>query len=683
MHPADVLLGHYKEPSYTLDSYGAFHDDNSDPSSSSLAMALNSEPPPTPERDTDEQRVPPVGPAKESVSASDSTPSEPHTAGLYSIESADSLCQEETNRITEDLDPVFDANEYFGQLEKLALDTATRCGISTILSGNDEDCLKILRGCRDALQNLKAAEYCSSFYNLFVEDEQHQVANCIIIYETELDSLLYSLERMGQVPEADTGIERSLTSLSTKLQLKQGNIIKSISKALALGLISFNMSHVGPFDVEFLGREVGAFDIGPQTSFRRRNFACLKDFISGPSWVLGSATSAAKLKLSIDVDDLNFLWGPIWLLDSSIRTRKGGFIVAVNDAQKGEIECHWTRELLPSRVPISFTPSTRLLIGSNPGLFHTNRDCQTTIASVEDNLAGRLQAAGALNSQIVSDGYSASLGGGKYVTATLGKTWKKHPGTTQKEIILEKCKFESVDILPYLGLNVGLEVSMCTGNASRRTLWDVLCICFAKPNDSGFIFCNHPVGSLDCVAQCCGRKSQASTNTVDNIPRVSSRERVIEAMVLLASTGFGADRKFRLWWPFTEPHSTFELPTKNNKWTRLMKDTPRASTWAVFSDKCLEFEHSLFRKKCKDRDGKTALCVPIISNNLSTGQYISLNEVHLKIEEAWVLGEHQATIASVMGKPMKLILSMTNKSTVHEKRRSDGEQSNVIFLICY
>lgn len=69
-----------------------------------------------------------------------------------------------------------------------------------------------------------------------------------------------------------------------------------------------------------------------------------------------------------------------------------------------------TRDLLPSRVPTSFTPSTRLLIGSNTGLFHTNRDCQTTIASVEDSLAGRLQAAGALNSQIVSDGYSASLG---------------------------------------------------------------------------------------------------------------------------------------------------------------------------------------------------------------------------------------------------------------------------------
>ena len=66
---------------------------------------------------------------------------------------------------------------------------------------------------------------------------------------------------------------------------------------------------------------------------------------------------------------------------------KGGFIVAVNDAQKGEIECHWTRDLLPSRVPTSFTPSTRLLIGSNTGLFHTNRDCQTTIASVEGNLS--------------------------------------------------------------------------------------------------------------------------------------------------------------------------------------------------------------------------------------------------------------------------------------------------------
>ena len=114
-----------------------------------------------------------------------------------------------------------------------------------------------------------------------------------------------------------------------------------------------------------------------------------------------------------------------------------------------------------------------------------------------------------------------------------------------------------------------------------------------------------------------------------------------------------------------------------------MKDTPKVSTWAVSSDRRLEFEHSLFHKKCKDRNGKTVLCVPIMSNNLSKGQYISLNKVHLKIEEAWVLGEHQATLASVMPKSMKPILSMTNKVTVHEGCQSDGEQSNVIFLICY
>lgn len=62
-----------------------------------------------------------------------------------------------------------------------------------------------------------------------------------------------------------------------------------------------------------------------------------------------------------------------------------GFITAVEESDvqnEREVECHWSEELLPSRVPTSFTPSTRLLIGSNPGLYHTNRGCQTTIASV-------------------------------------------------------------------------------------------------------------------------------------------------------------------------------------------------------------------------------------------------------------------------------------------------------------
>ena len=86
--------------------------------------------------------------------------------------------------------------------------------------------------------------------------------------------------------------------------------------------------------------------------------------------------------------------------DSVIQTRKGGggFIMAIGDVQKQEIECHWSRELLLSYVPTSFTPSMRLLIGSNPGLYHTNQDYQTMIASMEGNLVSRLQVAGVLNS---------------------------------------------------------------------------------------------------------------------------------------------------------------------------------------------------------------------------------------------------------------------------------------------
>lgn len=164
-------------------------------------------------------------------------------------------------------------------------------------------------------------------------------------------------------PDTGKELNRSLACLSTKLRLTEGNVLESVCKALALGLVSFSVSHVNRFDTELLEIPVHGFDIGPGTAFRLRSLACLRDSC-GPAWVLGSATSTAELKLSIDVNDFNFIWGPMWLIDSAIRTRKGGFIMAVGDVQEREIECHMLRELLPSRVPTSFTPSTRLLIAA-------------------------------------------------------------------------------------------------------------------------------------------------------------------------------------------------------------------------------------------------------------------------------------------------------------------------------
>lgn len=83
--------------------------------------------------------------------------------------------------------------------------------------------------------------------------------------------------------------------------------------------------------------------------------------------MMGSATSTVELKISIDIDDFNFLWGPIRLLDSAIQTEKS-FITAVeaSDSQnEREVECHWSKELVPSRIPKSFSLTTRKQYGDS------------------------------------------------------------------------------------------------------------------------------------------------------------------------------------------------------------------------------------------------------------------------------------------------------------------------------
>lgn len=52
-----------------------------------------------------------------------------------------------------------------------------------------------------------------------------------------------------------------------------------------------------------------------------------------------------------------------------------------------------------------------------------------------------------------------------------------------------------------LRMAVGLEVSICTGNAERVTLWEALCLCHIGS------FCGHPVGDQKSdSAKHCGRK---------------------------------------------------------------------------------------------------------------------------------------------------------------------------------
>lgn len=215
----------------------------------------------------------------------------------------------------------------------------------------------LLWGCRDALEKLPREHFCGSSFNMFVENTERGVADIIYISAVEVDSLIRCIQ--AQVLDSKNELNRILVCLGHKLRFPAENTLGSICKALALGLVA------NRFDVEMFLTEIGNFNVGSGATFPFRDLACLGNFVCGPVWVLGRNTSTAKLKVSMDVDDLGFLWGPIWLGDSVIRTERG-FIVAVEPSdtcKEEETECHFVIEVPRRHIPKPFSAKSRILIG--------------------------------------------------------------------------------------------------------------------------------------------------------------------------------------------------------------------------------------------------------------------------------------------------------------------------------
>lgn len=97
-----------------------------------------------------------------------------------------------------DASVVLNATEYFQEFDNLEHETARLCNIHKVIASSSDisltDCLIILWGCRDALHNLERAEFCSTYFNIFVEDPQRNVANAVTISIFEIDNLIAALQ---------------------------------------------------------------------------------------------------------------------------------------------------------------------------------------------------------------------------------------------------------------------------------------------------------------------------------------------------------------------------------------------------------------------------------------------------------------------------------------------------------
>lgn len=202
------------------------------------------------------------------------------------------------------LDYILRAEEYYGEMDRLAHETAESCRIDLVLtelsSLSKTHCLIILWGCHESMDRLRRESFCHSFFSIFVEDISRGVAETVYISMEEIELLIACIEK--RVEYSDETQEQLVEELAARLRLCDvDNVFGQVEKALALGLVSFSVSHANRFDVELFSEDMGRINIGPRLGFSIRELACLDRFIGGPVWILGRSNSTSKLKLFIQV----------------------------------------------------------------------------------------------------------------------------------------------------------------------------------------------------------------------------------------------------------------------------------------------------------------------------------------------------------------------------------------------
>ncbi|KAJ5374333.1 hypothetical protein N7517_006339 [Penicillium concentricum] len=592
---------------------------------------------------------------------------------------------------TKNMDHLLNAACYFSVLDQLERQTAQTLGMKD--SPYIE--LESLHGCIECLENYYAAlgdlgseGFCGTMISILIEDQDRNgVAKAFHVSLRQIRSLLQTMANefdeeflkrctkrwMQKVLNVD------VTALS---DCNLVGIIRPLCEILSIGLVSFSGSHVSRFDINLWDQEMEKIPVSLDGyAFMPRKLACLDDFIGGPAWILGKASApSGGMKISLTLQDLDELWGPVSLVGGTtdeapvIQTERG-FIVPLpreqqsssfNSSLCGEIECHWVTEI-PEYISdenadtaILIHDTSRILIGTCPdgdaGLV-VNEKCKSSI--------------------YVSDGYDVQLVGGQYVTAGIMKKYKRIPKRTLKAMLITDCTKPDTRLVPLLNLRVGLEVSACTGNAQRVTLWDALRFSqtSTQPTDHP-IYCAHKVGDKYCINSCWTRwQSIEEIDSLDYTPgRVQvltgaeARRLIINAILALEHSGIDSDGNLQVSWPFSNsPASCPVLPStpqESHNWFRVVKDTRDTSSFAVFSQRCLEFSEEETIRACSalSKEGhlrpfQTTLLTRILApgqegsvSGLLVGVRFLIGEAHLTVTKA--VQDQLAIIATVSMNPL-------------------------------
>lgn len=265
--------------------------------------------------------------------------------------------------------------------------------------------------------------------------------------------------------------------------------------------------------------------LGQGLAVRLCRFACLDQYIGGPVWVFGCSTQREDMLLSITTEHFDHLWGPVTeLVEASnpeayngpgtiaLQT-EGGFLSKVESEEgltllrKNETQMHWTpaqpgsRSLPGVRFDSFFDLGTTMLIGfgdkekepvcdKRPAnfsrCFDVNSRCELDAETYQSSIkACSFEYIGTATRRWKLDTTTMNLAAG-WSGSSLGtsRTWKLRPATSWKAAMLLYCNQPGRDIKRLMELRVGLERSICTGNARRVSLMHVLKLAFPRERET-------------------------------------------------------------------------------------------------------------------------------------------------------------------------------------------------------
>ncbi|KAF7907793.1 hypothetical protein EAE99_011918 [Botrytis elliptica] len=317
-----------------------------------------------------------------------------------------------------------------------------------------------------------------------------------------------------------------------------GFVWQLTTQVIELAILSYAGAHIQPFDTELVGKDIPSFHIPQKFKYHdralnllrgpsgisnlgglgveicRRQLQCMDRFLGGKQpWVFhpfnhGYPDHKIRLFLSSTIEALTDLWGPSWKIMRSSLTNEikqydiGNGAIIPWTTQNGdnetnlvpmnsEVFCHWipfktwneeevdaNQESLPRQ---HFLSSDILLIGapSDYGLI-VNKKCVQSPERVL-RIKSRLSDQQALRSPNTSrarryvDSHAIQIQGSAmgFISGSGQVTYKRRIGHTMKDALVERWRHglrNPLDLEAYSGV----EVSLCSRNARRRRLLNIL-----------------------------------------------------------------------------------------------------------------------------------------------------------------------------------------------------------------